>query len=163
MNHTDRLENVENLTASERVLRALAGSVFILYTMNASVTPLGWLAVLPLLAVYPIFTAITGWSPIRFLFNKQDNQSRTLSTVQRSAWGLTGAAAIGSVYMVSGPLGGFAVLPLLGIYPVLVAILGEEPVSTLFQDQEEQTDSKADLQVVASEQPAHHVTYKHAA
>ena len=164
MNSTDR-NTVENLDTTSRVLRAVTGAGLILYTMSVSVTPLGWLAVLPLLAIYPMFTAITGWSPMRALFKvERNNGDSQFSTTARVSLGVVGAAAIGSVYVVSGPLGGFAVLPLLGIYPVFLAIIGCEPFSTLTQSESESSEETAELQVITSTRTDHHAEdYQHAA
>ena len=56
--------NYENLTLSQRLNRILFGAALIVITMLASATPLGWLAILPLLATYPIFTGIYGYDPV---------------------------------------------------------------------------------------------------
>lgn len=159
------LKTVENLTTGSRVLRTVAGTALIVFTMSSSVTPLGWLAVLPLIAIYPMFTAITGWSPLRALFNveTQENESQ-FSPLARVTLAGVGAAAIGSVYVVSGPLGGVALLPLLGIYPVFMAIIGCEPVSALTHSVSETSEAATELQVITSTQTDHHVEdYQHAA
>ena len=56
--------NYENLTVSQRLNRILFGAAMIVFTMMASATPLGWLAILPLLATYPVFTGIYGTDPV---------------------------------------------------------------------------------------------------
>ena len=56
--------NYENLTVSQRLNRILFGAALIIFTMLASATPLGWLAILPLLATYPIFTGVYGFDPV---------------------------------------------------------------------------------------------------
>ena len=54
----------ENLNGGQRINRILLGAALILFTMLVSVTPLGWYALLPLLATYPIFTGIYGSDPV---------------------------------------------------------------------------------------------------
>ena len=56
--------NYENLSVSQRLNRILFGAAMIIFTMLASATPLGWFAILPLLATYPIFTGIYGTDPV---------------------------------------------------------------------------------------------------
>lgn len=56
--------NYENLTVSQRFNRILFGAAMIVFTMLLSATPLGWFAILPLLATYPIFTGIYGTDPV---------------------------------------------------------------------------------------------------
>lgn len=49
---------------SQRINHVLLGSALIIITMSVNITPLGWLAVLPLFATYPIFTALIGYDPL---------------------------------------------------------------------------------------------------
>lgn len=84
MHNTEKQGKVENLDRSSRVLRAVVGSALITCTMMATTTPLGWVALLPLIAIYPIFTAITAWDPIKTFFCKSDNILETGLTVVSS-------------------------------------------------------------------------------
>jgi len=59
--------NYENLTTSQRVNRILFGAAVIVFTMLVNVAPLGWIAILPLLATYPIFAGIYGNDPVTAL------------------------------------------------------------------------------------------------
>ncbi|MGD8559355.1 MAG: hypothetical protein PVG89_02380 [Gammaproteobacteria bacterium] len=52
------------LKTSERISRIVIGTGLIIFTMLTSAAPLGLLAVLPLVATYPIFAAIFGYDPI---------------------------------------------------------------------------------------------------
>ena len=52
------------LSNGQRTSRAVVGAGLILYTMSVPVSPLGLLALLPLIATYPIFTAMFGVDPI---------------------------------------------------------------------------------------------------
>ena len=56
--------NYENLTVSQRLNRILFGAALIVFTMLISAAPLGWYAILPLLATYPVFTGIYGYDPV---------------------------------------------------------------------------------------------------
>ena len=128
-------ECFENLSRSSRLTRVLFGTVLIGFTMQTAVSPLGWLAVLPLLAIFPVFTALVGWCPLKAIVARLKNntvEDVRLSGYTRVLLGAFGVTAIGSVYLASGPLGAAALLPLIGIYPVFMAIIGEEPVSALF-------------------------------
>ena len=54
----------QNLSNFQRLNRILLGAALILATMFIGVTPLGWFAVLPLLATYPLFAGIYGYDPV---------------------------------------------------------------------------------------------------
>ena len=55
---------INELNVTQRVNRVLIGAVMIIAAMAAPVTPLGLLAVLPLLATYPIFAGMFGYDPL---------------------------------------------------------------------------------------------------
>jgi len=61
---------IENLTAVQRVNRILLGAAMIVSTMLISVAPLGWFALLPLLATYPIFAGIYASDPVTVLVKR---------------------------------------------------------------------------------------------
>jgi hypothetical protein len=63
--------NINELTVMQRVNRVLIGAVIIIATMAAPIAPLGWLAVLPLIATYPIFTGMFGYDPLTSFFEYQ--------------------------------------------------------------------------------------------
>ena len=56
--------NYQILSHSQRLNRIFTGAVLIVSTMLISVNPLGWFAVLPLLATYPLFAGIYGYDPV---------------------------------------------------------------------------------------------------
>ena len=160
-----KFDKVENMSSSSRLTRILFGATLIGFTMHTSVSPLGWFAVLPLLAVYPIFTAITGWSPVKALVEKM--KLRTVEDTQlsfpvRVLLGAIGIAAIASVYVTSGPLGSLVLLPLLGVYPLFMAILGEEPVSAIFARGLE-PDSAEPVSIDGHDRGEYEGDYRHAA
>jgi hypothetical protein len=128
---------VENLDKYSRAMRALIGAGLVAYVMITPQAPLGWYAVLPLLAVYPLFTAITAWDPIKALFRHSSFSRRALhfSRSVRFVVGAVGVALIGSVYVAAYlgvSLGAWAVLPILGIYPMFAAIAGMDPITALY-------------------------------
>ena len=53
----------------DRVIRVLVGALLIGYIMGVDVDKLGWLSLLPLLAIPVVMTAILSWDPIYGLFN----------------------------------------------------------------------------------------------
>ena len=55
---------INELTVVQRVNRVLFGAVLIIATMAAPFAPLGLLAVLPLIATYPIFAGMLGYDPV---------------------------------------------------------------------------------------------------
>lgn len=128
---------VENLDTHSRAVRALVGAGLIVFVMTTPEAPLGWYTILPLLAVYPIFSSITGWDPVKAFFRHPNISRRALhfSGLLRVVAGVLGVSLIGSVYVASylgTSLGVFAVLPILGIYPVFAAIAGMDPVTALY-------------------------------
>jgi len=138
---------VENLDKQSRAVRALIGAGLIVFVMTTPEAPLGWYAILPLLAVYPIFSAITGWDPVKAFFRhssisrKALNFSRTLRVIS----GVLGASLIGSVYVASYldiSLGLWAILPILGIYPMFAAIAGMDPITALCNLDREWSESE---------------------
>ena len=127
----------ENLDASSRGVRVLVGAGLIIYTMTSPAYPLAWLALLPLLAVYPIFSAITAWDPVKAFFQSDFMCRHALncSKTTRVIVAAIGVALISSVYVASYSevaMGPFAVLSLLAVYPILAAILGMDPISALY-------------------------------
>ena len=56
--------NTYKLNNSERVNRVGVGAMLILFTMLAPTAPLGWVAVLPLIATLPIFCGLFGYDPV---------------------------------------------------------------------------------------------------
>lgn len=123
-----------NLLPGSRAARLVIGAAFIAEVMTTSQMPLGLLAVLPLLAIYPIFTGLTGWDPLKEVCQSERfaHNMLHLPKLARMVIGAVGVAMLGSVYMVSGAPGWLIVLPLLAVYPVFVAVMGEEPITALY-------------------------------
>jgi len=71
--------NIQELSVVQRVNRVLVGAVMIVATMLAPFAPLGWLAVLPLLATYPIFAGMFGYDPLSTYIEREAGKAiRTL-------------------------------------------------------------------------------------
>ena len=128
---------VENLDGQARIVRGVVGIGLIAFVMTTPDAPLGWYAVLPLLAIVPIFSAITGWDLLKHLLRHAGFSRRALNLSAAVRWmlGAVGVAMIGSVYAAAYldiTLGLLTVLPILGIYPVFAAIAGMDPITALY-------------------------------
>ena len=67
MKHTE-------LNLTERASRIVIGTGLIVFTLAVNITPLGLVAVLPLLATYPIFSGIYGYDPVGQWIGKEFDQ-----------------------------------------------------------------------------------------
>jgi len=134
MNTQIAQSNSTNLSAGSRAVRLVIGAALIAEVMTTGQTPLGLLAVLPLLAIVPIFTGLTGWDPIKELCREERITQCLLHlpNTARMVIGGIGILMLGSVFMTSGAPGWLLVLPLLSVYPVFVAVIGEEPITALY-------------------------------
>ena len=56
--------NNNQLKTSARVNRIVIGTGLIIFTMALNVVPLGLLALIPLVATYPIFAGLYGFDPL---------------------------------------------------------------------------------------------------
>jgi len=126
-------ESHGDLTTSQRVARAGAALVMLLYPMTTAASPLGLIALLPLIAIYPMFSAVVGWDPVRYVLSDNDNWGIS-QTLARAGLVVIGTGLIGATMLATvNPLGGLAILALVGILPVFIAIFGENPVAALMQ------------------------------
>jgi hypothetical protein len=128
----------ERLTVIERAARVAVG-VGLLSTAAFAQGPLGWVAILPLLAVYPMLTGVIGYEPLRAFLERD-------SVAYRTAQLTAGAAMVGSVFVTSQfaavPMELFAIVPLIGVYYVLAGILGRAPLASV--DESMRDDAFAD-------------------
>jgi len=122
-----------NLTTGARAARLVVGTALIAAVMSAH-GALGLLAVLPLIAIYPIFTGAIGWDPVRELCRNEriSDYLLHLPRAVRIASGAIGILMLGSVFMVSGAPGWLILLPLMAVYPVFLAVIGEEPITAIY-------------------------------
>jgi hypothetical protein len=115
------------LNITNRITRFIIGAGLIGATMAASST-LGYLALLPLLAVYPLATAIVGEDPIDGLISRwvggSDEHCFRPST--RVALLAVSAGAIGIVMGSTQGLGTLGVIALLSVYPAMAGLFGED-------------------------------------
>ena len=73
---TNNTYQFENLSTASRVTRVVIAAAFIGSVIMAS-GPIGGLAVLPLLSVYLVFTAMMSWDPVSALFSYGRNKVST--------------------------------------------------------------------------------------
>lgn len=115
------------LAIPERAARIAVGIALITAAAVAP-SPLGWAAVLPLIAIYPILSGIMGLEPLRFPFAYG-------SAGYRTAQFTIGGVLVGSAFVTSHfsgvPAEVFTLLPLAGIYYVLAGIMGRAPLASM--------------------------------
>ena len=63
--------NTFKLNNIERINHVAVGVVLIVFTMLAPAAPLGWLAILPLIATLPIFCGLFGYDPVSKFVSKE--------------------------------------------------------------------------------------------
>lgn len=154
-----KIESHGELSTSQRVARAGAALVMLFYPMTTAASPLGLIALLPLIAIYPMFSAIVGWDPVRYVLYG-DNDWCISQTVARAGLIVIGTGLIGATLLSEAyPMGGLVILALVGTLPIFVAILGENPVSALMQSSsgQPQIEQNVDQRQVAD--PGRVVTY----
>ena len=143
---TYRIKDTQgDLTRAERTARAVGALVMLVYPMITSSAPLGLITLLPLIAIYPMYSAIVGWDPVRYVLSSLESQGIS-RLVGRLGLGIIGTGLIAATMFTSmSPLGGLAILAILGILPIFIAIFGENPVVALFESS--QFSSESDLQI----------------
>ena len=67
------MDNTE-LNVIERVSRIVIGTGLIVFTLAVNIAPLGLIALLPLLATYPIFSGLYGYDPVSQWIGKEIGQ-----------------------------------------------------------------------------------------
>ncbi len=119
------------LNTAARVRRVAIGSIFIGIVMNMT-GPLGYLAVLPLLAIYPILTGLFGEDPIDgLLANWQGGfEGECFRPSSRVALLALGGTAIGAVMLSPESVGIRAALALVAVYPIMAGLFGEDLLAT---------------------------------
>lgn len=115
------------LSQTSRIIRLAIGAMLIAIPMTHG-GALGALAILPLLAIYPVLTGILGFGLVELLV--ANNQSRTKHqspqvNVARSSLFIVGT---GLIAFVMGSATAPAWLALVAIVPILMAILGSDIV-----------------------------------
>lgn len=118
------------LSTISRVFRLVAGSIFIGIVMSSS-GELGYLTLLPLLAIYPILTGIIGEDPLDGMFaNWQGGfEGERFSPSSRVALLALGGVAIGTMMLSPESVGVRAFLALVSVYPIMAGLFGEDLVT----------------------------------
>ena len=118
------------LSTAARVRRIITGSVFIGIVLNAT-GPLGYLTLLPLLAVYPLLTGMIGEDPIDgLLANWQGGfEGECFRPSSRVALLVLGGAGIGALMMSPESVGIRGFLAIAAIYPIMAGLFGEDLLS----------------------------------
>jgi hypothetical protein len=121
------------LSNQSRIARLVAGGVLIAITMSAS-GPLGYLSLLPLLAIYPVLTGMFGEDPINGLFANWVGGYETHCLRPASRVGLIGlgTAVIGTLMISPESLGAFGWVSIAAVYPILVGMFGEDLLTSVF-------------------------------
>jgi hypothetical protein len=151
------------LSTASRVRRVITGSVFIGIVMNAS-GPLGYLTLLPLLAVYPILTGLFGEDPIDgLLANWQGGfEGRCFRPSTRVGLLALGVAAIGAMMLSPDHIGIRALLAFASLYPVMAGLFGEDLISlALGFGQEKQPATRVSPRVHKTHRPRKPVVARH--
>jgi len=71
-------DTFQNMGDGDRAIRVVLSALLIGYTMSATVETLGWLSILPLLAIPLVMTAILSWDPVYRLLDV--NTARRIPT-----------------------------------------------------------------------------------
>jgi hypothetical protein len=121
----NQIVTVENISLTGRIFRIAIGVAMILplFIVSGSV---GMLAVLGLLAIFPMACGIDGFCPLTAWYQRVTHEDKPMSKTHRYNYAVLAVALIAPVFFAQGyTLGIWAVLPLLAIYPAIVAIYGE--------------------------------------
>ena len=147
---TDMIHTEGDITTRTRLVRAITALAMVGYPMVSGGAPIGIFALLPLIAIYPMYTAVVGWDPVKFLMEVAEPQGRSaqLQWAARFVLVMTGIAMIGATLTISGEVGWYGLLALFAIVPVFIAIMGENPVDAL-RDSSKQL---RDIDVIRSRQ-----------
>lgn len=122
------------LNMTNRITRILIGSSMVGITMATSGS-LGYLTLLPLLAIYPLMTGLLGEDPVNGLFARWQGgyNGRSLKPFARTVLLAVAAVAIGVV--MTSPEGAVSVagiITLFSVFPVMAGLFGEDLATALF-------------------------------
>jgi len=132
--HTDIVHREGNISTAERIVRALIAISMLFYPMLSDLSQLDWISLLPLIAIYPMFTAVVGWDPVMFVIETGEHAGRSnqVRTAARIILASVGALMIAATLTApTGRIGYYSLPALFGILPVFIAILGENPIQAL--------------------------------
>jgi len=127
---------ISQLNFINRLSRIIIGTGLIGFTMSAS-GPLGYLALLPLLAIYPVTTGMYGEDPIDGLVTNWmgGHRGHCFRPSSRVALIAVGAGAIGLVMASPQSLVSVSWLSLLSVYPIMAGLFGEDLFSVVIRGQ----------------------------
>jgi len=123
-----------SINTNERFMRVAIAIVMFTYPLVLETSPIDLLALLPLMAIYPMFTAIVGWDPVLFAKETAEINGKTklLRAVARIILLIIGTMMIVIAVTIPGKyIGWYSVLALLAIVPITIAIMAENPIQTL--------------------------------
>lgn len=154
----DSTMKTTELSTASRVRRIVTGGAFIAIAMSAS-GPLGYLTLLPLLAIYPILTGLFGEDPLDgLLANWQGGfEGRCFRPSTRVALLVVGVAAIGVMMVSPEHVGVRALLAFAAVYPVMAGLFGEDLISLAFGIGQEKRAAPAE-QAVKTTRRTHRTT-----
>jgi len=153
---TDMVHQEGNISIGERIARAAVAISMLFYPMLMVESQMEWIALLPLVAIYPMFTAVVGWDPILFIIEtgEQAGKSRQVRMTARIVLASVGALMIAATLAVpTARIGLYSLPALFGIWPVFIAILGENPLLAL-------QESIAELRAPHKNKPEQAVEHK---
>ena len=148
--------NPNNLDRSQQVSRVLLAIALLGITVSAPAGVLGWFSILPLAAIYPLVTGLIGWDPIYDVFGIERREDGKLQTASRVELAITGGALIGSAFVL--PVAAvFSVFALIGIYPALTALTGDDLLQSVSTDKLAAKQVKLSTQSHVEDSTAHTV------
>lgn len=140
-------ESYTNLSIGERTFRTALG-LGMIFAVLAETGPLGYLSLIPLIAIYPLMTASIGWDPV-YRWLTAGNKARKMassaylfsnprgdgmiheSTAERIERMAVGAGLVAIPFLGQGLLSWHVAFPLLAIYPLTSAALGIDLIDYL--------------------------------
>ena len=144
-----KIQATENLNSWGRISRMAIGIVMLTPVFLVS-GHLNALALLALFAVVPIICAIDGYCPLVSWYRAcKNSQNVRLSNKQRGEYALLATVLIGSVFVPGDNASAWLILPLLGIYPAVIAIFGEKLITAVIS-----SSNVTPEQSVARQKPA---------
>jgi len=136
LNEIDYDQTEGNISLPSRIFRAITALFMLIYPMIEGL-PIDLVALFPLIAIYPMYTAIVGWDPVAFILASARAQGKysQIRVAARVFLFIIGAALIGYTLVIaelsSKVLGNNSILALVGILPIYVAIIAENPIVAL--------------------------------
>ena len=135
-NKTGVIHSIKYLTLSQRIARIMASTILMSIVATEALLATPWLLVLSALSVYSIVTGISGWDPILNKLKQSHpqlpDQMLSLATqLECATFGLA-CIAVGVFYRGSDSIL-LNLLPLLGIYPILICAIKHDLLALLVQ------------------------------